>query len=225
MFSFVFHQEKLLHRNSDFHATEDHRGITQRAKRSPGKQPETGMFVFFMIIYYCCVFCLYSLIQKLYADTLALVSQVSPSVFVRTFSDKTTLQTIALWCTCISLFSGYVLGNGLVDCWATVSVILVCLEGIQYSVNNRLLVGLRLLNFENSLLMVSHFLWNWFFTALCLLNKATPPHNVAEFIEQEIKWNGIDYYLDSKQGQQWVWEGFTNLKQTAKPSLISPVSK
>ncbi|XP_034546494.1 ectodysplasin-A isoform X3 [Notolabrus celidotus] len=35
------HEEKLLHRNSDFHATEDHRGITQRAKRSPGKQPET----------------------------------------------------------------------------------------------------------------------------------------------------------------------------------------
>ncbi|XP_031175549.1 ectodysplasin-A isoform X2 [Sander lucioperca] len=35
------HEEKLLHRNSDFHATEDNRGITQRAKRSPGKQPET----------------------------------------------------------------------------------------------------------------------------------------------------------------------------------------
>lgn len=44
IFSSVFHQEKLLHRNSDFHATEDNRGITQRAKRSPGKQPETGMF-------------------------------------------------------------------------------------------------------------------------------------------------------------------------------------
>ncbi|KAF1384517.1 hypothetical protein PFLUV_G00121050 [Perca fluviatilis] len=35
------HEEKLLHRNSEFHATEDNRGITQRAKRSPGKQPET----------------------------------------------------------------------------------------------------------------------------------------------------------------------------------------
>ncbi|TDH07769.1 hypothetical protein EPR50_G00109510 [Perca flavescens] len=35
------HEEKLLHRNGEFHATEDNRGITQRAKRSPGKQPET----------------------------------------------------------------------------------------------------------------------------------------------------------------------------------------
>lgn len=40
--SFVFHQERLLHRNSNFLATEDSRGITQRSKRSPGKQPETG---------------------------------------------------------------------------------------------------------------------------------------------------------------------------------------
>lgn len=38
-----FFQEKLLHRNNDFHTTEDTRGITQRAKRSPGKQPDTGM--------------------------------------------------------------------------------------------------------------------------------------------------------------------------------------
>lgn len=38
-----FFQEKLLHRNNDFHATEDTRGITQRSKRSPGKQPDTGM--------------------------------------------------------------------------------------------------------------------------------------------------------------------------------------
>ncbi|KAM4621634.1 ectodysplasin-A isoform 3-T3 [Polymixia lowei] len=34
-------QEKLLHRHSDFHATEDNRGITQRAKRSPSKQPDS----------------------------------------------------------------------------------------------------------------------------------------------------------------------------------------
>lgn len=58
-----------------------------------------------------------------------------------------------------------------------------------------------------------------------LLNRAAPPHTVAEFIEQEIKQNGIDYYLEGKQGQQWVVEGFTNLKQTVKPALISPVSK
>ncbi|XP_071381382.1 ectodysplasin-A isoform X1 [Centroberyx affinis] len=35
------HEEKLLHRHSDFHATEDSRGITQRAKRSPSKQPDS----------------------------------------------------------------------------------------------------------------------------------------------------------------------------------------
>ncbi|XP_029918681.1 ectodysplasin-A isoform X4 [Myripristis murdjan] len=35
------HEEKLLHRHSDFHATEDSRGITQRAKRSASKQPDT----------------------------------------------------------------------------------------------------------------------------------------------------------------------------------------
>ncbi|KAK5897273.1 hypothetical protein CesoFtcFv8_010347 [Champsocephalus esox] len=35
-------EEKLLQINSEFHATLDNRGITQRAKRSPGKQPETG---------------------------------------------------------------------------------------------------------------------------------------------------------------------------------------
>ncbi|XP_053179955.1 ectodysplasin-A isoform X2 [Scomber japonicus] len=34
-------EERLLHRNSNFLATEDSRGITQRSKRSPGKQPET----------------------------------------------------------------------------------------------------------------------------------------------------------------------------------------
>lgn len=75
--------------------------------------------------------------------------------------------------------------------------------------------------------MVSHILWNCFvfFIALCLLKKATPPHNVAEFKEKESKRNGTDYYLDSKQGQQGVWEGFTNLKQTASPTLISLVSK
>lgn len=74
--------------------------------------------------------------------------------------------------------------------------------------------------------MVSHILWNCFgfFIALCLLKKATPPHNVAEFKEKESKRNGTDYYLDSKQGQQGVWEGFTNLKQTASPTLISLVS-
>lgn len=74
--------------------------------------------------------------------------------------------------------------------------------------------------------MVSHILWNCFgfFIALCLLNKATPPHNV-EFKEKESKRNGTDYYLDSKQGQQGVWEGFTNLKQTASPTLISRVLK
>lgn len=74
--------------------------------------------------------------------------------------------------------------------------------------------------------MVSHILWNCFgfFIALCLLKKATPPHNVAEFKEKESKRNGTDYYLDSKQGQQGVWEGFTNLKQTASPALISPSS-
>lgn len=38
-----FFQEKLLHRNDDFHTTEDIRRITQRAKRSPGNQPDTGM--------------------------------------------------------------------------------------------------------------------------------------------------------------------------------------
>lgn len=48
---FVFHQEKLLQRNSEFHATLDNRGITQRAKRSPGKQPETGMLFGIIIIY------------------------------------------------------------------------------------------------------------------------------------------------------------------------------
>lgn len=57
---------------------------------------------------------------------------------------------------------------------------------------------------------------------LCLLKKTASPHNVAEFIEKEIKENGIDYYLDSKQGQQEVWEGFTNLKQTAKPRVYFP---
>lgn len=40
---FCSFQERLLHRNNDFHTTEDTRGITQRAKRSVGKQPDTGM--------------------------------------------------------------------------------------------------------------------------------------------------------------------------------------
>lgn len=51
-FFLLFCQEKLLHRISDFHATEDNRGITQRSKRSPGKQPETGtrLFVGFIVV-------------------------------------------------------------------------------------------------------------------------------------------------------------------------------
>ncbi|KAF7663775.1 hypothetical protein LDENG_00201650 [Lucifuga dentata] len=35
------HEEKLLHRHSNFQSTEDNRGITQRAKRSPSKQTES----------------------------------------------------------------------------------------------------------------------------------------------------------------------------------------
>lgn len=42
-FSFcVPFQERLQYRNGDFHATHDARGRTQRAKRSPGKESETG---------------------------------------------------------------------------------------------------------------------------------------------------------------------------------------
>lgn len=52
VFLFVFHQEKLLHRNSEVHPPEDNRGITQRAKRSPGKQTETGTFDFGFIVIY-----------------------------------------------------------------------------------------------------------------------------------------------------------------------------
>ncbi|XP_028272071.1 ectodysplasin-A isoform X2 [Parambassis ranga] len=36
------HEDNILHRNSDIHVTEDNRGITQRAKRSPGREPETA---------------------------------------------------------------------------------------------------------------------------------------------------------------------------------------
>lgn len=46
---YCFFQEKLLHRNNDFHTTEDTRGITQRAKRSLGKQPDTGMSYFVVL--------------------------------------------------------------------------------------------------------------------------------------------------------------------------------
>lgn len=74
--------------------------------------------------------------------------------------------------------------------------------------------------------MVSHIFFGivFFFIiiTLCLLKKTASPHNVAEFIEKEIKENGIDYYLDSKQGQQGVREGFTNVKQTAKPRIYFP---
>lgn len=81
-----------------------------------------------------------------------------------------------------------------------------------------------LLNFVNSFSLFGGTDFGVFIVR-CLLNKAAPPHTVAEFIEQEIKQNGIDYYLDSKQGQQGVWEGFTNLKQTLKPAPISPILK
>lgn len=47
---FCFFQDKLLHRNNDFHTTEDTRGITQRAKRSVGRQPDTGMSSFTVLL-------------------------------------------------------------------------------------------------------------------------------------------------------------------------------
>ncbi len=91
IFLSVFHQEKPLHRNSDFHATEDNRGITQRAKRSPSKQPETGMFFFSVcffgregIYHHSLLLCLLS--SHLDTEVVRwhlrfIVSQVSPSVF------------------------------------------------------------------------------------------------------------------------------------------------
>lgn len=119
-FSFVFfcHQEKLLHRNSDFHATEDNRGITQRAKRSPGKQPETGTFVFFHHhLLLLCLFCPYFL--KLHADTLAsfpprskpfcvfFFFSNSNSKFIHTFNKTHHRSAVHLH---KSSFSGNVLG-------------------------------------------------------------------------------------------------------------------
>lgn len=122
-FSFVFHQERLLHRNSDFHATEDNRGITQRAKRSPGKQPETGTGLLHLSLFS----------SHLDTDVVCWVSKFKflPFIFFRLkLQIKILLKNfkkhkhmfIALWCTCVSVFFGYVIGNSLVNCWATLSL-------------------------------------------------------------------------------------------------------
>lgn len=105
-FSSVFHQERLLHRNSDFHATQDNRGITQRTKRSPGKQPEAGTIsLFFPSLDMHCLLCshldtdmcqhfVYLPIFIFQALTLNLVHLMTKEI-------KRTTST--LWCTCISL--------------------------------------------------------------------------------------------------------------------------
>lgn len=71
---YCFFQEKLLHRNNDFHTTEDTRGITQRAKRSLGKQPDTGMSPFAVMTFRYCILKLVTtfstLLQSLLCDNL-----------------------------------------------------------------------------------------------------------------------------------------------------------
>lgn len=42
-------QERFLYRNDDFHGTKDSRGRTRRAKRSPGRETETGVRRFFFL--------------------------------------------------------------------------------------------------------------------------------------------------------------------------------
>lgn len=119
-FSCALFQEKLPHRNSDFHATEDNWGITRRAKRSPGKQLETGMS---SVTHLLCPLSLHLDTEvvcwhlRLYCLPFLIFQAHTPNLVH--WMTRKALQTIALWSCisflfwiCASQWPGWLLSNG-----------------------------------------------------------------------------------------------------------------
>lgn len=87
------------------------------------------------------------------------------------------------------------------------------------------MAGLRLLNFEKQFVNGFSLFAELIFLLLCAyLTKQLHQHIVAEFIEPEIKWNGIDYYLDSKQGKQSLG-GFHQFETDSEACVDFPPSQ
>lgn len=117
---FFSSQERLMHRNGGFHTTEDNRGITQRAKRSPAKQPDTGMSNSFWIYPHVMSLILmlwqrHMLILKLYCWTISIIRAVALNLV-----HLMNQPEYALWCTCMCVTFmelSQLWGNGSCNCW------------------------------------------------------------------------------------------------------------
>lgn len=110
---------------------------------------------------------------------------------------------------CATQWPGWMWSNGICNFY---------LEGVMYSVNNRVSVGLH---FEKQFVNgFSHFV-GLVFIALCFLNKAAPHLMLLSLLRKGFKQNGIDYYLDNKEFRRVspIWN------RQRSPTLISTVSK